>query len=317
MAVVNRPDNVPATRASRLPSGIEFAYRELCTVRLIVISLGISCFWVVFLTVAGPGSDLLTDPMLRAAYFGAMAALTLPLGHSMSMAVLYCLRRCRYCPVAIVSIVAGLYVAANIATVGYGLYVMMKPAMPLHQGWHVLFLRAAIASVVHITAIQYLAVQRAKLRPLMDSMPSETQGDRGGTVTASATKPSSAHAPEVPKRFLDRLPENVGHDVVYLRVNGHYINVVTTDGTAAVLMRFADAVVELGNLGLQVHRSFWVAHRHVSAVAQNAGRTVIHVTGGEEVPVSRTFLAAVRNVADEREIPHLAEGVRVTRPGNS
>ena len=280
---------------------MESAYRELCGARLILISLCISCVWVLFLTVAGPGSELLSKPGERAAYFGAIAALSWPLGHSMAIAVLYFMRRCGNCSVVLASVAAGLYVAANIAVVAYALYVLMRPNGPPPPGWALFYVRAAVASVVHFAAIHYLAVQRARLRPLIEGEEENVRTDHDGRpVTTSEIAP--AGAPELPGRFLDRLPEEIGRDVVYLKVNGHYINVNTTSGTAAVLMRFADAVAELGDSGLQVHRSFWVANRHVTEVARRDDRTVIRVTGGEEVPVSRTFLATVRNLeADKRD----------------
>ena len=81
---------------------------------------------------------------------------------------------------------------------------------------------------------------------------------------------------------------------MYLKVRSHYVNVVTTAGSGALLMRFADAVAELGDQGMQVHRSYWVARRHVVGIERRAERTVLLLAGGEQVPVSRTYLAAVR-----------------------
>ena len=60
-------------------------------------------------------------------------------------------------------------------------------------------------------------------------------------------------------------------------------------------MRFVDAVAELdGAGGLRVHRSYWVARHHVEGAARQDGRTTLRLTGGHEVPVSRTYMAAVR-----------------------
>ena len=70
---------------------------------------------------------------------------------------------------------------------------------------------------------------------------------------------------------------------------------VTTAGSTLVLMRFVDAVAELdGAGGLRVHRSYWVARRHVEGAARQDGRTTLRLTGGHEVPVSRTYMSAVR-----------------------
>ena len=59
-------------------------------------------------------------------------------------------------------------------------------------------------------------------------------------------------------------------------------------------MRFADAVAELSDQGLQVHRSYWVARRYLKRLARKEGRTVLYLTTGQEIPISRTYLCAVR-----------------------
>ena len=46
--------------------------------------------------------------------------------------------------------------------------------------------------------------------------------------------------------------------------------------------------------GLRVHRTYWVASRHVTGAARRHGRTTLRLTGGHEVPVSRTYMAAAR-----------------------
>ena len=56
-------------------------------------------------------------------------------------------------------------------------------------------------------------------------------------------------------RFLDRLPPELGRDLVCLRMADHYVEVFTTSGSTLILMRFADAVAELESAGgLRVHR---------------------------------------------------------------
>ena len=109
-------------------------------------------------------------------------------------------------------------------------------------------------------------------------------GEAGGKA---ADRPSS--------RFLDRLPPELGRDLVHLRMADHYVEAFTTAGSTLVLMRFADAIAELdGADGLRVHRSHWVARGHVVGTARRNGRQVLRLTGGREVPVSRGYLADVR-----------------------
>ena len=103
-----------------------------------------------------------------------------------------------------------------------------------------------------------------------------------GTPTASGRK------------FLGRLPADLGHEIIYIKTEGHYVRVYTTTGTTKLLMRFADAVEELSGLGMQVHRSYWVSHAHVAGPVRRDGRPVLRLTGDHLVPVSRTYVRAVQ-----------------------
>lgn len=96
-------------------------------------------------------------------------------------------------------------------------------------------------------------------------------------------------------RFHDRLTRAVSRDIIYLRADDHYVHVHTTGGSCLVRKRMASAVAELGALGMQVHRSYWVAHRHMLITVRSGGRPVLRVTGGQKVPISRPYLAAVRD----------------------
>ena len=120
-------------------------------------------------------------------------------------------------------------------------------------------------------------------------------GDVSGAIAGSAEASGASAGPAPGARFLDRLPEKLGRDLVYLKTADHYVEAFTTAGSTLVLMRFVDAVAELdGAGGLRVHRSYWVARQHVEGAARRDGRTTLRLTGGHEVPVSRTYMAAVR-----------------------
>ena len=82
---------------------------------------------------------------------------------------------------------------------------------------------------------------------------------------------------------------------LHVTVSDHYTEVTTTLGRELILLRFADALGELGPVpGLQVHRSHWVADAHVARLVRDNGRMTILLCDGTEVPVSRTYAAAVR-----------------------
>ena len=133
---------------------------------------------------------------------------------------------------------------------------------------------------------------------------------RGAAVAGSpAARPATQNRAHVPRRggsepgrltaqqarFYRRLSRTVSRDIVYLRMDDHYVQVSSIDGSCLILMRFADAVVELGDLGMQVHRSYWVARRHMLAVVRREGRPMVRVTGGDHVPISRPYFPAVRD----------------------
>lgn len=90
-------------------------------------------------------------------------------------------------------------------------------------------------------------------------------------------------------------PENRG-SLIRLSAEDHYTDVVTGAGRELILIRFSDALTELGSqAGMQVHRSHWVADAAVLQVKNAAGRMVIVSIDGFEIPVSRTNQAEVRS----------------------
>lgn len=120
-------------------------------------------------------------------------------------------------------------------------------------------------------------------------------GFREATARTDDSPAPAAPAAAPPPRFLDRLPPELGRDLVYLKMADHYVEAFTTAGSTLILMRFADAIAELDGMdGLRVHRSYWVARRHVAGTARRAGRTTLRLTGDHLVPVSRGRLAEVR-----------------------
>ena len=90
------------------------------------------------------------------------------------------------------------------------------------------------------------------------------------------------------------LPDGLGTDLVFIKSEDHYLEVHTTAGSSLIKMRFSDAIAELGERGLKVHRSYWVAVRHVTRSVRTGKRTVLRLTGDHRVPVSMTHLRAVR-----------------------
>ncbi|MFT4000182.1 MAG: LytTR family DNA-binding domain-containing protein [Rhizobium sp.] len=103
----------------------------------------------------------------------------------------------------------------------------------------------------------------------------------------------SAAPPQAP--ILSRLkPENRGK-LMRLTVRDHYTEVVTSRGRELILLRFGDALTEIGNTeGIRLHRSHWVAADHVAGLKRDNGKLFVIARDGAQMPVSRSYAEAVR-----------------------
>ena len=98
---------------------------------------------------------------------------------------------------------------------------------------------------------------------------------------------------------LQGIPQGVrdGHQkpVLALEAEDHYVRVHTPSGSELVLLRLADAAREMGNTpGARTHRSWWVARSAVKTVNRASGKTSLTLLNDIEVPVSRGYLAELR-----------------------
>ena len=143
----------------------------------------------------------------------------------------------------------------------------------------------SVAVLMLVIGLGVVAVLAFRRPAVADGAP----GPGAEPVDAGGSRPAPG------ARFLDRLPQKLGRDLIYLKTADHYVEAFTTAGSTLVLIRFVDAIAELeGAGGLRVHRSYWVANRHVTGSARRHGRTTLRLSGGHEVPVSRTYIAAAR-----------------------
>ena len=98
-----------------------------------------------------------------------------------------------------------------------------------------------------------------------------------------------------PVRFLDRLPPELGSELLALEMEDHYVRAHTALGSDLVLLRMRDAVAELDGVeGLQVHRSWWVARCAVEKVLRDGRNVRLRLPRGIEAPVSRTNVSLLK-----------------------
>lgn len=110
-------------------------------------------------------------------------------------------------------------------------------------------------------------------------------------VPAVAAKPVAQPGPPA---LLDRLPKNIRGEILALCAGDHHVLVFTDRGRADILMRLSDAIDLLGDLdGLRVHRSHWVSRAAVVGRKRANGRLFLMLKNDVEIPVSRSYRAAV------------------------
>ena len=113
-------------------------------------------------------------------------------------------------------------------------------------------------------------------------------------------EPAQTHAARqadaAPPAFLERLPAKLrGGELYAVEAEDHYLRLHTSKGADLILMRLSDAIGELEGIeGAQTHRSWWVARDGIDDARRADGRAVLRLKSGAEVPVSRTYVRALR-----------------------
>jgi hypothetical protein len=93
-------------------------------------------------------------------------------------------------------------------------------------------------------------------------------------------------------RIVQRLDPALQGPLLSMAVRDHYVDVVTENGQASLLMRFSDAMAEAEGIeGAQVHRSHWVAWSAVRQVEKAAGKVFLVLSNDSRIPVSRNHRA--------------------------
>ena len=309
------------SRTRKRAGCLQAAHRETLEWPVVAVSLSTTLAAVLVYSATGP---LFSDAMYRFGrrllLTGLCAAIAWPFWYSTTAMLLYVARHRTPALILGLYAVSVLFAAIPFVALGCAVAELFGLGPTAFPDTYV----NAVAWVAACNAILlYTVCVRAKLRRRAEMVPAERPASEDPvespppTVSGAARRaaPPPDVDPREPRtgaargtterhvRFLDRLPAKLGQDVVYLSVSGHYVNAVTSQGSGVILMRFADAVAELGDMGMQVHRSYWVAHDHVTAVYRRDERTFVRVTGGHEVPVSRSYLSAVRALTPEGRRP--------------
>lgn len=255
-------------------------------------------FVVLYTTIGAAGTHATPAWQQRLALWGIAAVFSFPVCYATSVLALY-LAGSRPFPRVLLALSAATVISALPATAL--IYTLDRAWLPTHTSddlgalylWVFAPMLLGSVFVLHI-------ISRSSRRPDPVDAAAVSAASRRvplPSAAASGEPPltgSLIDGPASQSPFLGRLSAHPDADLIYLKMNDHYVEAVTSAGNEIILMRFADAVAELAGMGMQVHRSFWVSYRSVVRLERERHRRYVELAGAHKVPVSRTYLPAVR-----------------------
>jgi len=148
-----------------------------------------------------------------------------------------------------------------------------------------------------VTQYLYVAVIGGLITLLFAVMKRDDPAAPAVHAPTSTITPAPSPAPQTTgPRFLDRLPPELGSELIALEMEDHYVRAHTALGNELVLLRMRDAVAELDGLdGRQVHRSWWVARGAVADVKREGRNVRLMLDNGLEAPVSRANVTPLKD----------------------
>ena len=294
--------------ADSRPGILQFAYREMLSPHMVKVALATTGSIVGVFVLLGPMGTIDTlTPLQRLMYGTLYALLGWPVFYALSVMTLYFRRHRSPRDLSLSLTIAALFAAMPCSAMVCALETLVHPEDTVRAGLLRVYLLVATFGVGSNLMFFYMVYQRIKLTSATEA---ETDADVVAALVQEATVPGPVARPEVAAwgerqgvagrggdrqtSLLEFLPRELGGDIIYLKSEDHYVKVVTSTGSGLIKKRFADAVAELGETGIQVHRCYWVASRHVQELTKHDGKLLLRLAGNHEVPVSRTYLGVVR-----------------------
>lgn len=281
-----KPDYVADTQNPANDTAMSLALRQL------QVTISGPVYWIINLAavvltaMAGPYFTLerMTFPE-RLVYWGTTVVFSSLLMTFLSIYA-YRVTEARKWNWVVVSIVAGL---AGILPVVGSVYLAEGLATGFTDGWLDLSGFARLTLYVAPTLIAVTLVVH-----LIINMRPPAEGPQHPPPTAHVSR----KAPPL-TLLQSKLPHHLGHDIITVQAQDHYVEVTTTKGSAMVLMRLRDVVQDLEPLGgMQVHRSWWVNLSHVVRTEKSPSGPELILSSDQKILVGRSFRAKLREVMD-------------------
>ena len=166
-------------------------------------------------------------------------------------------------------------------SVGISAVAASVPVTVFLAGLHATIFAASFwAEVLHL--FPYVAVIAVAAAALSEALAARE---------VTPVHPASAPAEPI---WLDQLPAHLGRDLILLQAQDHYVMAVTERGETLIRTGLQEAADALGDFGVRIHRSWWVARGAVRAYRYRKGAPVVVLRNGLELPVGRTYRRSAR-----------------------
>lgn len=265
--------------------------------------------WVPSLTVlilsVNPSLTADLAPLQRIVFWLLHVALLLPLLMIAQNVIDEALAAFRFSPVILVTSTA-LCASVIFAPVSLLLDLLFSPAPDIgSEPTLTLLLIDEITALALPTLCAWLLVNGARLTMLSVPMIQEASSPESEPATGqSGRDPAKEAGPasgltNIEIAFWSRVPRELGTELVSLSAEQHYLHVVTTKGRSLILFPISRAIQAAERLeGMRIHRSHWVAFRHVTALSKDDTGLYVCLASGKKLPVSRSSQQAVRTALD-------------------
>lgn len=151
-----------------------------------------------------------------------------------------------------------------------------------------------IGGVVLPAAITWVGINAPRILKLNFNEPSP-QRPPSDVIVASETPKTG---------IFQLLSKKLGEDIIYIASELHYVRVVTTAGEELLLYNLKDAIDDVSSFidGIQTHRSYWVARKHISEISNHGSAKQLTLTHEYKVPLSRRKVREVKSALGSKAV---------------
>lgn len=164
-----------------------------------------------------------------------------------------------------------------------------------------------IVIIVHVSiylwsvVIPRILLQLREQNDILSSLPINLETESDGAAQETVTAASSVLAERVSGRHDTvviggtRIPSSF---ILHIRAEGNYVRIYTAQSTYFEAATMKSVLSQMpAHLGLHIHRSHWVSYSAIQTIVNDGRGLRVSLTSGVQVPVSRSNLDKVRNLA--------------------